>query len=60
MHAIKNIISHTAISSLNLSSNMISDSGLEMIVDELIKNTYLKSLDVIIIFNYSLECKKEV
>ena len=46
MHAIKNIISHTSIESLNLSSNMISDNGLEMIVDELIKNTYLKSLDV--------------
>ena len=31
---------------------MISEAGLEMIVDELIKNNTLKSIDVYILFLY--------
>ncbi len=49
MHAIKTIItnSNSKIKELNLSSNMISEAGLEMIVDELSKTTTkLKCLDL--------------
>ena len=37
---------NTKIKHLNLASNMISDVGLEIIVDELSKSTRLKSLDL--------------
>lgn len=46
MHSIKSIIVNTRIKHLNLSSNMISESGLEMIVDDLSKSSVLKSLDL--------------
>jgi len=45
MHAVKNIISNTKIEHINLSSNMISEIGLEMLVPDLTKNTRLKTLD---------------
>lgn len=45
MHSIKSIIANTCIKELNLASNMISESGLEMIVDDLSKSQYLTSLD---------------
>ena len=46
MHAIKSILTNTKIKYLNLASNMISESGLEMIVDELSKSTRIVSLDL--------------
>lgn len=46
MHSIKSIIANTRIRHLNLSSNMISEAGLEMIVDDLSKSMVLKSLDL--------------
>lgn len=46
MHAVKNIINNTGVSSINLASNMISGEGLELILDDLIANTGLKSLDL--------------
>ena len=41
MHAINSILRNTKINNLNLASNMISEVGLEIIIDNLIKNTYL-------------------
>jgi hypothetical protein len=38
MHAVKQIISNPKIKALNLASNMISDAGLEMVLEELAKN----------------------
>jgi len=46
MHAVKNIISNTKIEHINLSSNMISEIGLEMLVPDLTKNVRLKTLDL--------------
>lgn len=46
MHAIKNIINSTRLTSLNLASNMISGEGLELFLDDLISNTSLKYLDL--------------
>ena len=46
MHAIKNIINNTGVKNINLSSNMISGEGLELILDDLIANTNLKVLDI--------------
>ena len=46
MHAIKTIITSSKVRHLNLASNMISEAGIEMIVEELCKNTRLKSLDL--------------
>ena len=42
MHAIKNIINSSRLTSLNLASNMISGEGLELFLDDLISNTTLK------------------
>ena len=47
MHAIKIILSTCSVQSLNLSSNMISEAGLELIVEDIIQNHHLKSLDVL-------------
>lgn len=44
MHAVKNLLN--GLSHLNLASNMISGDGLELILEDLIKNTTLKSLDL--------------
>lgn len=46
MHAIKTIINNMKISYLNIASNMISGDGLECILEDLIKNPYLKHLDL--------------
>ena len=46
MHAIKTIINSTKITSLNIASNMISGDGLECILEDLIKNSNLKHLDL--------------
>lgn len=46
MHAIKNILKNTELKSLNLASNMISGEGLELFLDDLIIDKYLKSLDI--------------
>jgi Ran GTPase-activating protein (RanGAP) involved in mRNA processing and transport len=46
MHAIKNLLNSTSIESLNISSNMISEIGISLILDELIKNNHLKILDL--------------
>lgn len=46
MHAIKTIINITKLSSLNLASNMISGEGLELILDDLIANSTIKTLDL--------------
>lgn len=46
IHAIKNLINSTKIIHLNLSSNMISEVGLSMILDDLVKNNCLKTLDL--------------
>ncbi len=40
----KNLLN--GLSHLNLASNMISGDGLELILEDLIKNTTLKSLDL--------------
>lgn len=45
VHAIKSLINSSHIQNLNLSSNMISEIGMSMILDDLIKNTSLKTLD---------------
>ena len=44
MHAVKNLLH--GIHSINLASNMISGDGLELILEDLIKNTTLKHLDL--------------
>lgn len=46
MHAIKNIINSTRLTSLNLASNMLSGEGLELFLDDLINNKTLKSIDL--------------
>lgn len=46
MHAIKNIMKKANLKSLNLASNMISGEGLELLIDDLIENKYLKHLDL--------------
>ena len=46
MHAIKNLIGSTKIESLNLASNMISEVGLSLILEEFIKNSYIKSINL--------------
>jgi len=46
MHAIKNLIATTRIDSLNLASNMISEVGLSLILEEFIKNTFIRKLDL--------------
>ena len=54
MNAIKSIINHTTVTHLNLASNMISQAGLEMILDDLMKSSVLKSLDVTYLLLYFL------
>jgi Ran GTPase-activating protein (RanGAP) involved in mRNA processing and transport len=51
MHSINSLLKNTKIEHLNLSSNMISEIGLEVIIDTLNKNTHLKSLDLGVIHN---------
>jgi len=46
MHAIKNILNSTKLTSLNLASNMISGEGLELFLDDLISNQTLTVLDL--------------
>ena len=46
MHAVNSILRNTQIRNLNLSSNMISEVGLEIIIDNLTKNQSLKVLDL--------------
>ena len=46
MHAIKNIMKVAHLKSLNLASNMISGEGLELLLDDLIENKYIKNLDL--------------
>lgn len=46
MHAVKNLLSSTRLERLNLASNMISEVGLSLILEELIKNTHLRSLSL--------------
>jgi Ran GTPase-activating protein (RanGAP) involved in mRNA processing and transport len=46
MHAVKSILKSRDLKLLNLSSNMISGEGLELILDELIENQSLKTLDL--------------
>jgi hypothetical protein len=46
MHAIKSILKSRDLKLLNLSSNMISGEGLELILDELIEDQSLKTLDL--------------
>ena len=49
MHAVKNLLSSCDIESLNIASNMISEVGLSLVMDELIRNTTLKVLDISIL-----------
>lgn len=46
MHSVKNLISTCKIESLNLSSNMISEMGLSLVLEELIRNTTIRVLDL--------------
>jgi NLR family CARD domain-containing protein 3 len=46
MHAIKNLISSSKVEQLNLASNMISEVGLSLILEEAIKNTHIKCLNL--------------
>jgi len=46
MHAIKTIINNINLEYLNIASNMISGDGLECILEDLIKNTVIKHLDI--------------
>ena len=46
MHAVKNLIAGTHIQNLNLASNMISEVGLSLILEELIKNAHLRCLNL--------------
>ena len=46
MHAVSNLLQNALITHLNLSSNMISAKGLEVIVDSLSHNKTLLSLDL--------------
>ena len=45
MHAVKSLISSSKVQSLNLASNMISEVGLSLILEEMIKSPYIKSID---------------
>ena len=46
MHAIKSIIMNPQINYLNLASNMISDAGIEMVMEEFALSKGLHSLDL--------------
>ena len=46
MHAVKNLINSSKIESLNVASNMISEIGLSLVLEDLIKNSFLKTLDI--------------
>ena len=46
MHAVKNLVSSTKIEHLNLASNMISEVGLSLILEEFIKNGFIKSFNL--------------
>lgn len=46
MHAVKSLIASNCCKQLNLSSNMISESGLNMILKDLTSNTSLELLDM--------------
>lgn len=46
MHAVKTILQNSRIQHLNLASNMISEQGLDLIVDEFSKSNTLKSIDL--------------
>ena len=46
MHAVKNLINSSKIESLNVASNMISEVGLSLVLEDLIKNSFLKTLDI--------------
>lgn len=46
MHAVKSLVSANCCRSLNLASNMISESGLNMILKDLTTNTSLEALDL--------------
>jgi len=46
MHAVKTLLSTTALQSLNLASNMISEVGLSLILEEFIKNTHLRTINL--------------
>jgi hypothetical protein len=46
MHAIKNLISSTKTKRLNLASNMISEVGLSLILEEFIKNSHISTLNL--------------
>ena len=52
MHAIKSIL--PGLTYINLASNMASGDGLELILEDLIKNTTLKSLDLGVVEGLSL------
>lgn len=51
MHAVNAILRNTTITHLNIASNMISEVGLEIIIDNLIKSKYLKSLNLGVVPN---------
>lgn len=46
MHALKTILDSTDMKSLSIASNMISGEGIELILEDLIKNKTLKHLDL--------------
>ena len=46
MHAIKNLLNSCKIENLNIASNMISEVGLSLVLEDLIKNSSLKILDI--------------
>lgn len=46
MHAVKSLIASNCCKQLNLASNMISESGLNMVLKDLTSNTTLEVLDL--------------
>ena len=46
MHAVKGLLASNCCKSLNIASNMISDSGMNMVLKELTSSTSLEALDV--------------
>ena len=46
MHAVKTLLSSTRLELLNLASNMISEVGLSLVLEDFIKNTHLRTINL--------------
>ena len=46
MHRVRDIVAKLEVQSLNMASTMMSGEGFELLMEELVKHPYLKSLDI--------------